>query len=237
MKIRNPKTIRILSWLSARLLYAWIGTIRQQVKCLGPNLFPDAGGKSQRCIYAFWHETMLLPVRHFARSDIHVLISTHADGQLITEICHELGFHTVRGSSTRGGSEALRQMLRISREAHIAITPDGPRGPRRVIQPGAIFLASRTGLPIAPVGIAFSRAWRANSWDRFAVPRPFSRGRFVMAEPVYVPRLSGEKESEAYRMLVQKRLLHATAIAEQWARTGRYTPADHGEIPTMSEAA
>src|SRR5206468_6190352 len=104
-------------------------------------------------LYAFWHEHLLLPAYHYGRRDIRVLISTHADGQLIAEVCRRLGFGLVRGSTTRGGVEAVRQMLRDGGASHLAITPDGPRGPRRRVQPGVSFLASRTGLPVVPMGI------------------------------------------------------------------------------------
>jgi lysophospholipid acyltransferase (LPLAT)-like uncharacterized protein len=124
---------------------------------------------------------MLLPAYHYARPDIKVLISTHADGQLIAEACQRLGFALARGSSTRGGVEAVRDMLRAN-DTHLAVTPDGPRGPRRRVQAGVVYLAARTGLPIVPVGFAARRPWRAKSWDRFAVPRPFSRAVTDVAE-------------------------------------------------------
>ena len=128
-----------------------------------------------------------MPAYHYGRRDIHVLISEHADGQMIAEACRHLGFRVVRGSATRGGVEAVRQMVRRSRSAHLAITPDGPRGPRRQVQPGVVYLAAPTGLPIVPFGIAFERAWRMNSWDRFAVPWPWSGAVCVTAEPIHVP--------------------------------------------------
>ena len=168
MKIRNPTLLRAVSWLGARLIQGWVGSVRYAHRSIGPNLVPTRRGLKGRYIYSFWHENILLPAFHYARPDVHVLISTHSDGQLITDIIHRLGLKTVRGSSTRGGSDALRQLLRVSRESHIVITPDGPRGPRRVLQSGIIYLAAKTALPIIPVGYGYSAVRRARSWDRRA---------------------------------------------------------------------
>jgi lysophospholipid acyltransferase (LPLAT)-like uncharacterized protein len=171
-------------------------------------------------IYAFWHENILLPACYYGRPEVRVLISQHADGQLIAEVCRHLGFGLVRGSTTRGGAEAMRQMLRACQESHLAITPDGPRGPRRQVQQGLVYLAARTGLPIVPIGIAFKRAWRMRSWDHFAIPRPWSLGTCVCVEPIMVPAEADKEQLEHYRQLVQEAMLRATAMAERWAQNG-----------------
>src|SRR5262249_44086585 len=158
---------------------------------------------------------LLLPLSQYARPDIHVLISKHADGQLIAKLANHLGFGVVHGSSTRNGIEAVRQMLRLGQNAHLGVTPDGPRGPRRQVQMGLIYLAAKTGLPIVPVGYAFHGAWRMNSWDRFAVPRPWSGVTCVTAEPVSVPQRVDKKQLELYRQQVQDALTRATEAAER----------------------
>jgi hypothetical protein len=111
-------------------------------------------------------------------------------------------------------------LLRHSRRCHLAITPDGPRGPRRRVKPGVITLASCTGVPILPCGGAYSRARRLRSWDRFAVPRPGSTGYAVMMPPIYVPRRLDRAGLERYRRLVEEQLLWATEAAEHWAAAG-----------------
>jgi lysophospholipid acyltransferase (LPLAT)-like uncharacterized protein len=225
MKIRNRKVIRILGLLASWLVRGWVGTVRFRQRTLGPEVNPFTPGLAGRYIYLFWHEFMLVPAYHFRRPDIHVLISQHADGQLIAEACRHLGFHLVRGSTNRGGSEALRQLLRLSRSSHLAITPDGPRGPRRQVQPGVIYLAARTGLPIVPFGAGVRAAWRAKSWDRFAVPRPFTLATCVWGEPIFVPREAARERQEEYRLLVQQAMDRATSLAEIWAQTGTYPKA------------
>ena len=127
MKIRHPWLIKTLAWCAARLIRIWIRTLRYHVHFLGEDVTPSRPGLVQRYIYIFWHENMLVPAYHYARPDIHVLISEHADGRLIAEACRHLGFSVVHGSTTRGGIRAMKQMVQISRTEHLAITPDGSR--------------------------------------------------------------------------------------------------------------
>lgn len=221
MKIRRPWMIKAAGFTAAWSVKLWLGTLSFRYRPLGPNLDPRCPDIRDRYIYAFWHENMLLPAYHYGRSDIHVLISQHADGQLIAEVCRHLRFRTVRGSSTRGGIEAVKRMLRLADRGHLAITPDGPRGPRRQVQPGLVYLAARTGLPIVPTGFAYDRPWRARSWDRFALPRPWSRATCVTGEPIAVPAESGREQLEHYRTLVGQAMEQVSAAAERWAESRR----------------
>jgi lysophospholipid acyltransferase (LPLAT)-like uncharacterized protein len=107
--------------------------------------------------------------------------------------------------------------MRHGRAAHLAITPDGPRGPRRVVQLGAVYLASRTGMPLVPMGLAFDRPWRAPSWDRMAIPRPWHAARCVLAQPMDVPADLDDDGLEQYRLKVQAALDDAQARAEALA--------------------
>lgn len=218
MKLRNGPLLRLVALLAAWLIRCWMGTLRDRLGFLGPPVHPVNPRRGVRFIYAFWHDTLMLPAVMKARID--VLISQHADGELIAQVCRHLGKGAVRGSSTRGGSEAMLGLMERSRHAHLAVTPDGPRGPRRRVQLGLIFLASRTGLPIIPVGIGYARAWRLRSWDRFALPRPWSFATCVMAAPVHVPARLNREGLERYRRLVEEELLHTSAAAERWAETG-----------------
>jgi lysophospholipid acyltransferase (LPLAT)-like uncharacterized protein len=222
MKIRNPRLIRMASWLGAQAVRAWMRTMHFEYRALGPNLDPRQPGMTSRYIYAFWHENMLVPLYQYAQPNIRVLISQHADGELIAELAHHLGFGLVRGSSTRGGIEAVRQMLRLAQDAHLAVTPDGPRGPRRQVQMGLLYLAARTGLPIVPFGIGHRRAWRMKSWDRFAVPRLFSFTTCVTPEPIHVPADADKVTLELYRQRVEEVFAAVCGFAERWAETGRW---------------
>src|SRR5262245_51995591 len=121
MKIRNPKVIRGVAWFGAHLIRAWMGTVRLRVQHFGPVLDPRSPHCRGRYVYAFWHETLLLPGFHYRRSNAHVLISQHADGELIAQICQRLGLGVLRGSTTRGGAEGLFGMIRSADFAHLAI--------------------------------------------------------------------------------------------------------------------
>jgi lysophospholipid acyltransferase (LPLAT)-like uncharacterized protein len=217
MKIRNRWLIKALGFLAAMVVRMWVGTVRYRYRPLGESMDPHQPHFEGRYIYAFWHENILLPAYQYGRPDIYVLISEHADGELIAEACRHLRFRLVRGSTTRKGVKAVRQMIQLAQKNHLAVTPDGPRGPRRQVQPGLVYLAARTGLPIVPMGIAWRRAWRMRSWDHFALPVPWSRASLVTTEPIRVPDTVDKDELEGYRRQVEWALEHATAVAERIA--------------------
>jgi lysophospholipid acyltransferase (LPLAT)-like uncharacterized protein len=117
---------------------------------------------------------------------------------------------------------ALRQMLRLAAAAHLAVTPDGPRGPRRHVQPGVAYLAARTGLPIVPVGMGYRSCWRMKSWDRFVVPKLGSRATCITGTPICVPAEVGRDGLEHYRLLLEQELNRLNDLAQAWAETGRW---------------
>lgn len=149
-------------------------------------------------LFLLWHEH-LLPLIYLHRgTGAVVLVSEHADGEYITRVMRRLGYGTVRGSSTRGGVGGLRGLVRAARVGRdLAITPDGPQGPRRVLKPGALLVAQMEGLAIIPVAVGASRAWRLGSWDRFMVPRPLTRVSIAYGTPSRVARESGEAGRDA----------------------------------------
>jgi lysophospholipid acyltransferase (LPLAT)-like uncharacterized protein len=195
-----------------------MGTVHYCIVQLDTDTHP-ANARRRRYIYAFWHETILFPTRLGANT--HALISHHADGELIAQTCRHLRIKTVRGSSRRGGTQALFELMEISKTSHLMVTPDGPRGPRRRVQMGLIFLASHTGLPIIPCGVGYEKAWRFGSWDRFALPWPWTRAVAVVSAAIHVPPRLRRVELDRYRDLVEQRLLEATERAERVATGGR----------------
>jgi lysophospholipid acyltransferase (LPLAT)-like uncharacterized protein len=143
----------------------------------------------QRFLLAFWHRHLPLMRYAYRGRRMNVLVSRSRDGELFARVMGQFGVATSRGSSSRGGSSGLRGMLRAARAGcDLAITPDGPRGPLREVQPGVVKLAAASGLPVVPVAIAASRARELRSWDRMPIPLPGSRVEVVYGEPVRVPR-------------------------------------------------
>jgi len=175
--------------------------------------------RGERCIFALWHARLLpLVFTHRGRA-IAVMVSRSRDGELITGIVERLGFVTARGSSTRGGGEAMLGMLEWSEEGRLlAFTPDGPRGPAGRVKPGLAWVASRTGWPVVPVASAANRAWVFRSWDRFRVPVPFARVVVSYGAPVQVPADLREADLETWRVRLERAIEdHTRAIV---ARAG-----------------
>ena len=148
-------------------------------------------------IFVFWHGR-LLPLIHVHRHDgIVVLVSEHRDGEYLARLLHHFGFGTVRGSSTRGGVRGLKGLIRAARRGlDLAITPDGPRGPNRELKLGALAAARMTGLPLVPVGVGVTSAWRIGGWDELLVPKPFSTVRVAYGRPSFVPRHAGQAQMD-----------------------------------------
>ena len=178
-------------------------------------------------MYAFWHEYILLPVSFFGHCNVATITSQHRDAEIITNLSRHMGFRIFRGSTTRGGAEALRQLLAVGQAGmHLTMMPDGPKGPRREMSLGTVYAASKLGFPIVPTGMGMSPCWRANSWDRFAIPKPFSRIRLIFDDPIIVPPRLKRDALEEYRLLAEERLRTVTLEAEEWAQNGGTRPGD-----------
>src|SRR3954451_8049111 len=152
MKIQNPLMVRAVGSAGAWLIRRLVGTNRFHFRYADPLVNPEVARRlGQRYIYAFYHEVMLFPAYYWAWPEMNILISDHRDGELITQVVRRLGFGVVRGSTTRGGARALREVIHRAARAHLCVTPDGPRGPRRHVHQGLAYLGSRTERPIVGV--------------------------------------------------------------------------------------
>ena len=138
-------------------------------------------------VYAFWHQRQVFFTWTHRRANASVLVSRSADGGLIAETMRLSHMDACRGSSSRGGAAATRDLLRcLAAGRDVAITVDGPKGPARKVKPGILFLAQETGLPIVPITNAVSHKLECSSWDRFQIPLPFSRAMVIHGTPVFV---------------------------------------------------
>lgn len=148
-------------------------------------------------IFTLWHGEMLPLLWHHRGEGITVLVSEHGDGEIIARVAESLGFHTVRGSTSRGADRALLGMSRVvERGGDLAFTPDGPRGPAKTFAPGALIVAQRTGAPVVTLGVDARRCWRLGSWDRFMIPKPFARITIAYGTPVCVEAASPREAAQ-----------------------------------------
>ena len=174
--------------------------------------------RGERFVYAFWHARILSVAWWHRGEGIAVLVSRHHDGELVTRLIQRLGYVTGRGSSTRGAEVGLREMLTWARsDRHLALTPDGPRGPAGVLKDGALYLASRLGRPIVPLAAASARAWTTRSWDRHRLPKPFARVVLRHGAPISLPTTLDDAAVSRLRTEVQDALTRCTSEASRLA--------------------
>ena len=221
MKIESPLLHKLGGLLSSSAVRWWMSTLDYKVayydRTIDP-VFPECHGQK---IYIFWHEYILFPFYLRGHCNMAMLLSRHRDAEILSYAAYHMGFEFVRGSTNRGGVTALRQLLAKSKNMHLTITPDGPRGPRRQLAPGCVFLASKLGLPLVVMGYGYDRPWRVrNAWDQFAIPRPFSRARAVPSSEIFVPPNLDRDGLEHYRKRIEDLLNRLTTEAEAWAESG-----------------
>ncbi len=176
-----------------------------------------AGG----ALYALWHRQLLMLMLRHRDEGIAVMISRSRDGDLASGVAARLGYRTPRGSSSRGGGEAMQEMVAEARAGSpLALTVDGPRGPAGRCKPGAVLIASRSGIPIVPAGAAPVRAWVARSWDRFVVPWPGTTVFTAYGEPLHVPPRLAPAEVATWQDRVDAGIEAATAVCRRAAGPG-----------------
>lgn len=173
-------------------------------------------------IYAIWHgRILMLPCLYARGHRVHVLTSRSRDGELEARFLRRFRFQTVRGSTTRGGAEALRALAHALRDGgEVAIAPDGPLGPAYIVQPGIIALARLTGAPIIPLAFSAAPAWRVKSWDEFLVPKPFARAVVSFGQPLLVPRGADRATQHALGKTLESALRELTWQADTRVGSG-----------------
>ena len=172
-------------------------------------------------IYTFWHNRVFLATYFWRRRRIVVMTSRSFDGEYIARFIQRFGYGAARGSSTRGATGAIVEMVRLMRAGcPTAFTIDGPKGPRYVAKMGAVLLAKKTGNPILPFTITARKFWEAKkSWDGFQTPKPFTRARVYIAPPIYVPPDADEQQLKAKRDELQSALDEINHREEEWGTT------------------
>lgn len=220
MRLKSPWLQGLAGLTAAWAVRSWMNTLSYKGAFYDPTVDPVNPACQGQKIYLFWHEYILLPLALRGHSNLAMLLSQHRDAEILARAARHMGFETIRGSTNRGGVAALRELLRRSQRMNLAIVPDGPRGPRRVLAPGPVYLSSKLQLPIVLLGLGFDRPWRARSWDRFAVPRPGTRARGVVSPALQIPPDLDREGLEHYRQEVERMLTRLTCEAEAWAESG-----------------
>lgn len=202
---RQRVALAIVPRLAAVLVRLLFGTCRLEVRNAHHH---EIAEKRFGCtLLVFWHEVLPLAVWRYRNLEYHTLTSYSFDGEIIARIIGQFGLRALRGSSSRGGHDALVRMEAALRQGvTIGLTPDGPRGPRRVLKAGASVLGDRTGVPVVPVGFAATRCWRAKSWDTMVFPKPFSTILCEYGEPVWPCAEHGREPTESRRDEIERAL-------------------------------
>ena len=220
MRLKLPAIDRCAAFLATQAVRGWMRTLDYRAAFYDETIDPVRRDFQGPKIFVFWHEYILMPLYMRGHCDLAMLLSKHRDADLLFHVAHYLGFSCIRGSTARGGATAVREMFRACEHLNIAITPDGPRGPRRTLAAGPIYLASKLGLPLVAMGFGYDRPWRLNSWDRFAIPRPGSRARAVVSPQIQIPANLDRDGVEYFRQRVEGVLNCLSEDAEQWATAG-----------------
>jgi lysophospholipid acyltransferase (LPLAT)-like uncharacterized protein len=199
---------RLIGKIAAHVMRAYLFTIRLEITDRAGVLNQPP---ERPLLWTFWHNKLFVMAymyqRKFRGRLGAALASASKDGEIISAIIEEFGIRAIRGSSSRGGARALVEMKRAIEDGYImAITPDGPRGPRYTINPGIVKLAQITGGYILPIHVSYSRFWRLKSWDGFMIPWPFARIAITFDHLHLVPPTATEEEFEVERLRFERLL-------------------------------
>ncbi len=207
--------IRLGGWLFYVLVKLIGMTLRFDVE--GTDIMRSGDDRHESPVLCFWHDRIIASTYYFRDRGIVVMSSISFDAEYTARCIQRFGFGVIKGSSTRGGTRAMVEMIRLMKKGvPMAFTIDGPKGPRYEAKPGPPLLAKRTGNPIVPFCIETSKFWTINSWDRFQVPKPFSRAKLIFGEPIYVDAAADDEALEEKRLAVQSSLDSLVARCREW---------------------
>jgi lysophospholipid acyltransferase (LPLAT)-like uncharacterized protein len=219
--VRLKKTHRLsaaAAWVLSIGFKLLFKTLRIRFYCVDEVARPYAQADGQYFIYPIWHDSMVAPIFGGRQRAMVALVGAHTDGSYVSTVLKSVGIGSVRGSSSSGGGQAVRQILAETQFHHIVLTPDGPRGPRRQLKPGLAFLASRTGKPVIPTAFVSSSAWNVRGkWTDLMIPKPFTTLYGLAGEPISVPATASKDDLEAATQQIQAAMDRLDELANQVA--------------------
>jgi lysophospholipid acyltransferase (LPLAT)-like uncharacterized protein len=230
MKLNRPWMLETAALLAVKAAQIVLATLDFRAISCNPTTDPLHPNCDRRYLYITWHECVVVGLPLRAHAGMLGIASGHRDGELLNQSASRLGWEMVRGSTNRDAVSALKQLLRED-DRHLNIAPDGPRGPRREMSQGAIYLASKSGLPLICCAYGFDRPRRLKSWDRCIIPRPFSRARAIYGPPLVIPPRLDRSGIEHYRNVLERLLNRLTLEAEEWAESGEAKPREFRLTP------
>jgi hypothetical protein len=234
MKLNKPWMLKIAGYLAACGTQALVATLDFKAVSCDPTTDPLHPECTQRYLYTTWHECVIVGLPLRAHCGMLGMASEHRDGELLNQSALTLGWKMIRGSTSHGSVSALKKLIGEN-DLHLKVAPDGPRGPRRKMAQGAVYLASKTGLPLVCCAYGFDRPWRLNSWDQCIIPKPFSRARAIYGPAIRIPSRISRMELAHYCSVVEQLMNQLTTEAEAWAESNKDRPRQYalkaGSIP------
>ncbi len=216
MKIRSPFLNKVIAWSAVLLLRTLFLTVRTDIRVAQEGAMtntPPVG--STRYSFCLWHDIILAALFSHKAHSLSTLVSRHQDGTYLSELIEILGIRPVRGSASRGGAQATKQLLSMP-DQHICITPDGPRGPRHVMKDGITYIAARTGRPIVCVSVKATRCWKIPAgWSDIMIPKPFSKLVGITGIPIEVPEDLNREQIAEVTAQVQDEMDRLDALGDR----------------------
>jgi len=213
---------KLVSWLGPSLTYWTIKILglTVRVEVINPDIPRSLWERGIPVIFVFWHGRLLMMPHAYKGKKAGFLVSPHRDGQVVGKAVKRFGLHPISGSTTRKGFSAFKNMIKVLQDgSDIGVTPDGPRGPRYQAQIGVVELSRLTGKPIVPITFSASKKIFLNTWDRFLLPYPFSKGVFIWGEPIHVDPNSDRTHLEEMRLLLERSLNELNERADHYFDT------------------
>ena len=216
----NESKKMILQFLGKNLLYYVITLLCKSLKIKKNNFdgIEDLNSKNQNYVLAFWHGTMLLPWYLHGAPAFAALTSKSKDGDILAKILSKWKYNVIRGSSSKGSDEALENMIVLAKSNYsIAITPDGPRGPRNNFKAGAVITAKKAGIPLVLAGVGFKKKKTLANWDKFKIPYFFTTAKIVYSKPLFVNSKLTYEETSKVISECEKKLIELQTKAQNFS--------------------
>ena len=216
MKIRNRFLNRCLSWVAVQSIRLLFMTCRRKQICEVPGINPYISSDIDRQLFCLWHDQVVMVLFSGRPVESAGLVSQHRDGSYLTDAMKMIGVKVVRGSSSRGGARALRELMETAKDLHVVITSDGPRGPEHEAKSGIVFLASQCGRKIVTIAMTCKRVWKIHgSWTDMILPMPFTTLYVICLRPFPVPPNLNRKGIEQYTQLLQDEMSRAERLVNE----------------------